>query len=898
MRKISALILVVGLCITTVLKAQNGKTTYTINTGWDFHIGDLSQEAISENTTQWESISIPHTWNAEDAFDDTPGYYRGIGVYKKAVFFSENDKNKNIVLHFEGANQETEVFVNGTSVGSHKGGYTAFSFPITEQLKFEKSNEILVKVTNAFDENIPTLTADFTFFGGIYRDVYIEKSNLIHFSNSKYSGEKVFISTPSVTNETASIQFKGHVSNLTDITKKIEVVQIIRNAEKEVVLEITQSYKVKSKENLQFKQEIASFKNPILWSPDNPYLYEVVTKIIDKKTKKVLDEVVNPLGFRWFEFHVDKGFLMNGKHYKLIGTNRHQDYLGIGNAVPDALQVKDVEHLKAMGGNFLRIAHYPQDPVILEACDRLGIITTIEIPLVNYITESPEFAATSIEMAKEMVYQDYNHPSLVSWAYMNEILLRPKYKNEPEKQKAYFKTITALAKDLEKVIRELDPYRYTMIPNHGNFSLYKDTELTEIPMLVGWNLYSGWYGNSLNGFEQYLDKHHNQLNKPLLVTEYGAGADPRVRSLTPERFDFSLEYQVRYHTHYLKEIMKRDFVAGVNIWNLADFASETRHDTRPFVNSKGVMTLDRKPKDAYYLYQAFLKTTPFIAIGSKLWKHRSGFTDVENGVIATQPISVFTNQKSAVLYLNGTSLGEKFADENKTLIWDVPFVNGENLLEVVAEENGKAVKDFHRLDFNLIAKNLDSKTVPFKSVRLTLGSKRYFLDELINEIWLPAKEYRTEKDAWGFVGGTSFKMKNTSRQGYGTDQNIKNTNNDPIYQTAQVGLEAFTLNVPDGFYELTLHFAELISDKEKEVLAYNLDANAEKEALNSNRIFDVLVNGNVILEKLNIAKEYGSEKAVSIKIKQLVTDKQGIIISFRPIKGEPILNAVELVKVF
>ncbi len=897
MKKIPLLSFVL-LFVTTIISAQNARIVHTINSDWEFHKGDISMEAISKNTNQWESISIPHTWNAEDAFDDTPDYYRGVGLYKKNIFFSEKDKNKNIVLHFEGANQETEVFINGSSIGSHKGGYTAFSFPIAAFLKFGESNQILVKVTNAFDENIPTLTADFTFFGGIYRDIYIEKMNLVHFNNSKYSSEKILISTPIVTKENASILFKGLISNETDVPKKIEVVQTVLNAEKEIVHEIKNHYKLKSKKSLQFEQEITSFKNPKLWSPDNPYLYEVITKIIDKKSNEVLDEVVNPLGLRWFKFDVEKGFFMNGKHYKLVGTNRHQDFLGIGNAVPDALQIKDVELLKEMGGNFLRIAHYPQDPVILEACDRLGIITTIEIPIVNYITESEEFAETSIEMAKEMVYQDYNHPSLVSWAYMNEILLRPKYKDNPEKQQLYFKAVTTLAKDLEKVIRELDPYRYTMIPNHGNFSLYNKTELTEIPMLVGWNLYSGWYGNSLNGFEQYLDKHHEQLNKPLLVTEYGAGADPRIRSLTPERFDFSLEYQVRYHTHYLKEIMKRDFVAGVNIWNLADFGSETRHDTNPFVNSKGVMTLDRMPKDAFYLYQSFLKKTPFIAIGSKLWNHRSGFSDTENGTIATQPITVFTNQKSAVLYLNGVSLGERITDEDKALIWKVPFVDGENLLEVVSENNGEIIKDFHRVAFNLIDKNLNSKEVPFESVRLTLGSKRYFKDELTNEIWLPAKEYKNKKDSWGIVGGAPFKMKNTSRQSYGTDQNIKNTDNDPIFQTQQLGLEALKLNVPDGSYELTLHFAELISEKEKEILAYNLDNNSEKEAINTERIFDVLVNGKVILESLDLAKDYGAEMAVSFKIKQLVSDKQGITISFRAIEGEPILNAVELRKVF
>ena len=199
--------------------AQNPRISYSINSDWEFHKGELSEE----KTNEWQSISIPHTWNTKDAFDDKPGYYRGIGIYKKSIFFPEKDKNKSIAISFDGANQETAIFVNGVSIGSHKGGYTAFSFPITKEIKFGENNEILVKVTNAFDENIPTLKADFTFFGGIYRDVFIEKMNLVHFNNSKYGGKNVLISTPKISKETASIQFKGQVLNESSSTKKIEI---------------------------------------------------------------------------------------------------------------------------------------------------------------------------------------------------------------------------------------------------------------------------------------------------------------------------------------------------------------------------------------------------------------------------------------------------------------------------------------------------------------------------------------------------------------------------------------------------------------------------------------------------------------------------------------------------
>lgn len=844
---------------------------------------------------EWEPVSIPHTWNARDAFDDVQGYYRGTGTYKKTVWIPKQDRDKVLVLNFEGANQETHVYVNGELAGSHKGGYTEFKIPISDYLNYGENNELLIKVTNAFDENIPTLTADFTFFGGIYRDVYLEKMNKVHFGD-EYGATGVLITTPQVSEENASLTFKGKVKNETSNPKKIKIIQEIKDADKIIVKKTESNLKLKAGEEVPFDQQIKDFSSPHLWSPEDPYLYEVLTKIVDRKTSEIIDQVSNPLGFRWFRFDKDEGFFLNDKHYKLIGTNRHQDYLGLGNAVPDALQIEDVELLKEMGGNFLRLAHYPQDPVILEACDKMGIITTVEIPIVNRITESDEFAENSKYMLKEMIYQNYNHPSLVSWSYMNEVLLRPKYEEDEERQKTYFKTIADLAKELEAIIRELDPYRYTTIPNHGSFSRYTEAGLTDIPMIVGWNLYSGWYGGNIHGFERFLDNHHDKLNKPLIVTEYGAGADPRLRSFNPERFDFTLEYQVYYHQHYLKEILKRPFVAGVNVWNLADFSSETRQDAMPYVNNKGIMTLGRIPKDAYYVYQAFLKKEPFIAIGSKLWSNRAGIADEIGKDFSTQPISVFTNLDKAKLLINGENLGEKTADENREITWDVPFSDGENLLEAISEVDGKTFKDFHKVDFGLVPRDLKNKTHPFEAIRVSLGSNRYFKDDLTHEIWFPSKEYKN--DNFGFTGGNPYEMESTSRQSYGTDQNISGTDNDPIFQTQQVGIEEFKLDVPEGNYELTLHFAELVSGKEKEKLAYNLDDSKDEGPKEEKRVFDVLVNGETVLEGLNIAEMHGAEKAVSFKIKQRVENDQGISISFVPKEGKPILNALELRKIY
>lgn len=488
--------------------------------------------------------------------------------------------------------------------------------------------------------------------------------------------------------------------------------------------------------------------------------------------------------------------------------------------------------------------------------------------------------------------QNYNHPSVVIWAYMNEVLLRPKFQDQPERQQEYFANIAKLAQRLENVARAMDPYRYTMIPNHGAFNLYKRVGLTEIPMIVGWNLYQGWYGSDIKVFAQFLDKHRREIpDKPLIVTEYGAGADLRLRSDKPERFDFSLEYLTYYHQIYLQEILSRDFVAGANVWNLADFSSESRVDVTPHINNKGLLTHDRKPKEAYFLYQAYLLDRPFIAIGPKLWDRRIG-VETDKG-ISMQRIEAFTNMPKATLYLNGKSLGEKEA-EMKIATWDVPFQKGENLLEVVAEHEGIVYKDFHKVDFYLVPRDLKSDHLPFRNLRVSLGDPRYFLDDLTGELWLPDQEYAS--GSWGTLGGAPYRLTNLRRQSFGSDQNIMGTPNDPIYQSQQVGLEGFKADLPNGLYEITLYFAELVAVDEKETLAYNLDVDETVQVIDTERIFDVWVNDKLVLKELNLAEDIGRERAVAYRVMVELTNDEGLQVSFKPKKGEPVLNAIEIKK--
>jgi beta-galactosidase len=867
-----------GLLLTGFLYAQTASTT-NINHDWLFTKENKSAPA------KWEPVQLPHTWNTDDVMDDVPGYYRGVGLYKRKLNINKKLKGKQIYLLFEGANQFAEVFINGKKAAEHTGGYSAFTVSITDLIYFDKENELLVKVDNSFNQDIPPLSADFTFYGGLYRDVWLKVVDAVHFSMQE-NGQ--YILTPSVNAKSATVEVKTVINNKERISKKVKINTVVRNKNGIVVGSSSQQVVVAAGTTHSSSQPIINIKNPQLWSPESPYLYKVTSEIKDATTGKLLDAITNTLGFRWFHFDAEKGFFLNGKSYKLVGTSRHQDYKGLGNAVPDELALKDILLLKKMGGNFLRVAHYPQDPSVLAACDSLGILTSVEIPVVNEITETLAFYNNCLAMQSEMIRQHYNHPSVIIWCYMNEVLLRPHYNNDKEKQKIYFAAVTKLAKALDSVTRKEDPSRYTMIAHHGDYKRYNETGLNNIAMIVGWNLYSGWYGPNMADFPVFLDTFHKRHPTiPIVVSEYGADADPRIRSTAPVRFDKSVEYTTKLHQYYYTEMMKRPFVAAAMIWNLADFNSETRTESMPHINNKGLLEWDRTAKDPYHYYQAVLSKNPFIKIlGAST---AAGIAD-SNNLFCIRQVQVAANIHEVELMINGRSIGKK-QTINGLSEWQLPFKNGENVIEVKGERDGKVYHDKKIVSFSLQPHHF-SQQVKFEQLNILLGANRYFVDDEKQQ-WIPDQPYK--EGSWGSIGGKTFQIPNSNRLPYGTDKNIAGTNNDPVYQTQQIGIKKYRFDLPAGEYELTLHFAELLGGQIKE-LPYNL-TDPERIEPNGKRIFNVYVNGNLLLDNFDISSQYGSATAVSKKIKLTVTGNTGIEIDFKPVEGEPVLNALQVKKI-
>lgn len=886
-------ILLSGIFFRGELVAQSRRMV-TINDAWEFTKDQVRPDGTGGGEIRWEKISLPHSWNKTDVMDDEPGYYRGEAWYRRRFSLEKSARARQLYIRFEGANQVATVYVNGKWAGTHTGGYTSFQLPLNSLLNYDtvaNSNEVLVKVDNKQHQQVAPLSADFTFFGGIYRDAWLVNLSDVHFSMNNNGSAGIFISTPSVSDRQATVRIKGSITNKQHKTVKVKLHSVVTDKEGNMVQKVHSALTLSSDTDLPFDITLPPISNPRLWSPDNPYLYSIKTIIRDASTDNVLDELVHPLGLRWFRFDAAEGFFINGKHLKLVGASRHQDRPGMGNAVPDALARKDIEWLKKMGGNFLRIAHYPQDPAVLEACDRLGIITSVEIPVVNEITESDSFYNNCANMQVEMIRQHYNHPSVVIWCYMNEVLLRPHFNDDKERQKMYFSHITTLAARLDSITRAEDPSRYTMMAHHGDFDKYKNTGLVDIPMIVGWNLYSGWYGGDVKNFPAFLDKHRHQFpSKPIVVAEYGADADPRIRSFHPVRFDKSIEYTNQFHQYYINEMMKRPFVAAAMIWNLADFNSETREETMPHINNKGILTWNRSPKDPFYLYQAVLAKEPFIKIANAGWPQRAGRAD-SNRAVCFQPLQVATNLDSVELLLNGISLGHK-KPVTGLCEFVVPFVHGNNTLEARGERAGEMHSDYSGVQFTLHPYQLKNAR-SFLPLNILLGGDRYFYDEILDEVWIPDQAY--QQDSWGCIGGEAYKIPGNNRLPYGSDKDIRGTNNDPVYQTQQTGIKEYRLDVPPGQYELTLHFAELEGVAAKD-LPYNL-SNTSSTSLRQSRRFHVYINGELFLENFNIAAEVGLASALAKKIFVSALN-EGIRISFIPLSGQPVLNALQVRKMY
>lgn len=845
------LLAIVVMFVVTSLQAQ--REMKTINDNWEF------RKSIDES---WESVNLPHTFNI-DAYQQR-NYYQGKGFYRRTLVLPEIVAERRYYMKIDAASRAANIRVNGKEVGSHVGGYTACIVDITEYIR--KENLIEITVDNG-RKDITPISADFTFWGGIYRDVWLISTPKQHFNMSNMGSDGIFISTPVVNEKRGVLKVKCEVTNDSHESSILEVRSAIYSPQGKLLQTIKQKQKLKSGETYIFENTSGAIESPDLWSPETPSLYLVKTTLVDPKSGKLLDEKNHKVGFRWFTFDGSKGFFLNGKSYKLRGLNRHQDQAPAGVALDDEAHRRDIFLMKELGCNFIRISHFPQDDAILEMCDELGLLAWEEIPIINIVPNTPGYDDNCEYNLREMIRQHYNHSSVITWGYMNEILLTAPSIGKPEWLACKERTVN-LAQRLEAVLKEEDPGRASVMAFNMT-NLYNEIGLNLVDV-VGWNLYHGWYVDKLKDFNAWCeDQHRRYPDQPMIISEWGAGSDKRLHSTQGRAFDFSIEYQQTYIEHYLPFIENTEWISGCAYWNFIDFNVAARQESMPRVNNKGLAYNNRIWKDvAYYFKAMWRKDIPVIRIASRDWEMRTG------EINKPQSIKIYSNMPEVELFINGQSIGcQKIA--NCHTVFNVILPEGISVLMAQGIKNGKTVQDAMTIQFKSLPNIAEGD-----ELAINVGSNCYFTSDISNLTWLPDQPYTA--GGWGYIGGKA----------HSTTSEIYNTLDGPIYQTWREGNWSYKIDAPIGEYEIELLIADVT--KPAAQLANLLNKNKEEKHSGETR-FHISICGKQV--ETNFSPIDGGKHRTAFKRRYIIRNEHDhIVISAGAVKGEPFLAGIKVRK--
>ncbi len=621
-----------------------------LNQGWKFIQENVGLPTVYP--TDWQSVTLPHTWNALDGNDGSGPYDRGSYWYAKTFTTPKQPlAGGRVFVEFLAAGQQATVYVNGEKVTYHEGGYSTFRADITDLCKEEGENLLVVNCDNSHKDSVYPQNADFTFYGGLYRGVNLISVPDTHFDLEYYGGPGIMV-TPKPT-ECGGATF--------------EIETWVKNADENytVLYSITDEYgeEVGYACRPADATKVTIFvPDAIKWDIDNPYLY-TVTALLQRRNE-TCDEISARVGVRTFSVDPNKGFILNGVETPLRGVSRHQDIMYKGNALTYEDHLNDALIIKELGANTIRLAHYQHSQDFYDICDELGFANWAEIPFISVLNKDPEAHQNCISQMKELVIQNYNHPSIFFWGISNEILIG-----------GISKKLVENHKELNALVKELDPTRLTtiahvsMTPVEGDMHYITDTE--------SYNHYFGWYNKKMedNGpwFDMFHEKHPNIC---IGVSEYGCEGIITYHGPNPKCKDYSEDYQALYHEHMAKVLAERPYIWSSHVWNMFDFGCAARDEGGVRGrNNKGLVTMDRKTKkDSYYIYKAYWNPEPMVHIAGKRYAQRAG---------ETTEIKVYSNQESVALYLNGELLEEK-ATEDKIAKFTVALKDGFNILLAAA----------------------------------------------------------------------------------------------------------------------------------------------------------------------------------------------------------------------
>ena len=620
------------------------RKVYNFNTKWAF--SKEATEAPKVMPEKWYWVSLPHTWNDIDGQDGGNDLYRGTSFYAKELEKIDLPKADKYYLELNGANSSATVYVNGKKLASHEGGYSTWRVNITDVL--EDKNLFVVEVDNSQNDRVYPQNADFTFYGGLYRDVNIIAVNNSHFDLEYYGGPGIKV-TPEVVDKSANVEVEVFTTNALD-TQKLNY--ILKDREGNI---IAQKETSASETKVRFEIE-----NVHLWhGKKDPYLYSA--EVYLKQDDEVLDNVSTRFGCRTFKIDPELGFILNGEEYPLRGVSRHQDRWGIGNALLPEHHEEDMDMICELGATTIRLAHYQHDQYFYDLCDEKGMVVWAEIPYIS--THMPNGRENTISQMKELITQNYNHPSIVVWGLSNEITMSGESTEDLRENHVI----------LNDLAHEMDKTRLTTIACVSMCSM--DDPYVQIPDVVSYNHYFGWYGGdtSMNG--PWFDEFHAKYpNIPIGCSEYGCEA-LNWHTSNPEQGDYTEEYQAYYHEELIKQFFTRKYMWATHVWNMFDFGADSRNEGgENGQNHKGLVTFDRKyKKDSFYAYKDFLSDDQFVNICVNRY-----FDRVEE----TTKVTVYSNQPEVELFANGVSLGRQSSPEH-FFYFEVPNM-GETTLEAIA----------------------------------------------------------------------------------------------------------------------------------------------------------------------------------------------------------------------
>jgi beta-galactosidase len=681
-RRLTALLLVAAiLCPGYAGMSKPARATADLANDWKFIKQDVDATAPA---TSWDAVTIPHTWNNLDAQKGVRGnpripggYFRGACWYERSLDVPAAWKGSRVFIRFEAASIVAQVYLNGESIGEHRGAFTAFCFELTPHLKFGQTNELRVRVDNSNQPDVPPLSGDFNMDGGIYRPVKLIVTDEVCVTPMDFASPGVFETIKSLDDQHASVEIKSLISNGETAEQSPEVETLVKNADGTVVAQHTQTATIAAGQTVA-STEVLDIANPHRWNGrKDPYLYSVTVRV--HRGNDIVDEVVQPLGLRTVAITQEQGFLLNGKPYPIHGVSRHQDRRDQGWALSAEDHRQDADMILEMGVTAVRNAHYPQSGTWHDLADRNGLLMWDEISLVRTINDTPAFTAGSQLEAREMILQLYNHPSIAFWGLFNELGNLPT--PPPD----------VMLKGLKAEVKELDSSRVIVAAtDHMNKSY------NLIPDWTCYNIYPGWYRPVTPGPDDTIAQFSKEIGKRTALSEYGAGGNPFQHEQGPVVWRGGKmannpfhpeEYQSAVHEADYAQIAVNPNLWGSFIWTMFDFTSTQKNEGGTVgINDKGMVTQDRAvKKDVFYFYKANWSDEPVLYITSRRFTQRTN---------ATTDIKIYSNAGAVELSLNGKSQGRRDGGTNGVFVWkDVKLSPGQNQIDASAERNGKTLSD-------------------------------------------------------------------------------------------------------------------------------------------------------------------------------------------------------------